>query len=84
MIMSFTPQDEAAEVKLGLGKEWTRLKDFLKEGKLGDEEKFEGGASHDTSLLCYSSGTFSPPKKPLSSGPVLDFDSFFAHRYYGR
>lgn len=55
--MSFTPQDEAAEVKVGLGKEWTRLKDFLKEGKLAVEEKFEGGASHDTSLLCYSSGT---------------------------
>ena len=56
--MSWTLQDEVAEVKAGVGKEWTRLKDFLAEGQLGGEEKFEGADSHDTALLCYSSGIF--------------------------
>ncbi len=58
VIMSYSPQDEAAEEQAGIGKEWVRLKDLLSVGKLEVEEKFGGRNTFETVLMCYSSGMF--------------------------
>lgn len=36
---------------------WTRFEDLLGNGRLQQEESFNGQLSHNTTLLCYSSGT---------------------------
>ncbi|KAF7316075.1 4-coumarate--CoA ligase-like 7 [Mycena indigotica] len=43
---------------------WARFEELLGMGSLqvGQEEKFEGGESHETVYLCYSSGTTGKPK----------------------
>jgi long-subunit acyl-CoA synthetase (AMP-forming) len=41
---------------------WKRYDDLLGKGQLKKEEAFEAGASHETALLCYSSGTTSKSK----------------------
>jgi 4-coumarate--CoA ligase len=43
-------------------KGWKRYDDFLGKDQLDKEEVFDGPDSHETVLLCYSSGTTSKPK----------------------
>lgn len=43
-------------------KGWKRYDELLGKGQLDEEEPFDGPASHETALLCYSSGTTSKPK----------------------
>ncbi|KAJ7647638.1 AMP binding protein [Roridomyces roridus] len=39
-----------------------KLEDLLGKGELKEEEKFEGDLAHETTYLCYSSGTTGKPK----------------------
>lgn len=36
---------------------WTRFEDLLGKGHLEQEQSFSGQRSHETALICYSSGT---------------------------
>ncbi|KAJ7727010.1 AMP binding protein [Mycena maculata] len=38
------------------------MEELLKGGKMDQEEKFDGAASNETALICYSSGTTGKPK----------------------
>jgi 4-coumarate--CoA ligase len=42
--------------------DYIRMKDLLDKGRLEEEEKFPRELSHETNLLCYSSGTTGKPK----------------------
>ncbi|KAI5124907.1 hypothetical protein M0805_007335 [Coniferiporia weirii] len=50
----------------GLGKKdpkgFQQMEDLLGKGWIETEEKFDGALSHETALLCYSSGTTGKPK----------------------
>lgn len=46
----------------GIEGHWRVLDDFLGQGELKKEEAFNGEATHETILLCYSSGTTSRSK----------------------
>jgi acyl-CoA synthetase (AMP-forming)/AMP-acid ligase II len=57
IIMSHTTQDEKDEKTVGIPADWNRLKQWSSGKKLAKEEEFIGSQVHETSLLCYSSGT---------------------------
>lgn len=57
VLLSYTGLEKKMEAELGLDNKWTKLEDFLKWGKLEEEEKFTGDQVHDSTMLCYSSGT---------------------------
>lgn len=57
VILSYTGPEKDMERALKIGPQWTRLEEFVSQGKLVEEEKFSGEQVHDSIMLCYSSGT---------------------------
>lgn len=41
---------------------FVQMDNLLEKGSIGEAEKFNGPLSHETALLCYSSGTTGKPK----------------------
>ena len=50
-------------------KDYIRVDDLLGKGQLKQEEKFPGELSHETNILCYSSGTTGKPKGVMVCDP---------------
>ena len=65
-------------------KDYKRYDELLGKGQLEKEENFDGPASHDTLMICYSSGTTSKSKgvEVCELEQVQMHDQYILHNSY--